>query len=120
MLSPIASGFVGLIVIESTVASDELIAKGVANDATLGGILRWLAGGQRGGFAGGLPEQPRTPNRRRRAVGRSTPWMPRSGLNIGSNGPALVAADCRGLGEQLERATRQLRRRIAQAHADGR
>lgn len=118
MLSPIASGFVGLIVIESTVASDELIAKGVADDATLGGILRWLAGGldggQRGGFAGGLPRQPRTPNRRRRAVAGG------SGLNIGSNGPALVAADCRGLGDQLERATRQLRRRIAQAHSVGR
>jgi hypothetical protein len=111
MLPPTASGLVGLIVIESTVERDDVVARGVtASDATLGEILRWLArglDGERGSFPAAVAN-PRLGTRRptRRA--------------IGSDGPALVAADCRRLGDQLERATRQLRRRIARAHSDGR
>jgi hypothetical protein len=109
MLSPTASGLVGLIVIESTADSDEVVAQGVtANDATLAAILRWLAGGLTVdcGAMQAAAANPRLCVRR---------FALRA---ISFDAPARVAADCRALGDQLERATRQLRRRIARAGAD--
>jgi hypothetical protein len=106
MLPLTANGLVGLVVIESTAESDKVVAQGVtANDATLGSILRWLACG-------------RDDQRATTATATSTLRVGEHRLArraIGSDGPARVSADCRRLGDELERATRQLRRRIAAA-----
>jgi hypothetical protein len=117
MLSQPASGFVGLIVIESSRAPDDVTAGSIGHqDATLGEILRWLARGM----------EDRRPSMSPAAAPVAAAKRPRLSVRrlsrrpLDPEGPARVAADCRGLGAQLERAARQLRQRIATAQSDAR
>lgn len=120
MLLSTATGLIGLIVIESPGAPDEAARGGVVgDDATLAQILKRLARGknqQRGATpaAAGLLETQRTETASRFGVRRIGP---RSLVRMG---PSLVAANCSSLGDQLERAARQLRLTIAAGQAGAR
>ncbi|MEX0676280.1 MAG: hypothetical protein WD063_04355 [Pirellulales bacterium] len=120
MVSKSTSGLVGLIVIESSGTPDDLPALDVANhDATLGQILAWLARGNR--VEGGEVERAagRLGANVAGAISRSSVRRSASRL-FGRDRPPLVAADCRGLGAQLEWAAVQLRRTIAVEGANAR
>jgi hypothetical protein len=109
MLSQPTSGLVGLIVIDASGAHDDVTPGGNGhNDATLGQILRWLACGMDTAACVAVETAPRP------GVHRLTR------RSLGPDRPARVVADCPGLGKQLERAARQLRQRMAMAHADAR
>jgi hypothetical protein len=95
---------VGLIVIESFAEPAERATQtGASDDATLGQVLRRLAreAAAERGPAAVTPSTPRPGAHRF------------SGIAERSNQPVPMAADCRGLGAELEQAARRLRRKIA-------
>jgi hypothetical protein len=120
MLPKSTSGLVGLIVIESFASSGELAAADIANtDATLSQTFNWLSRGNRV-ESGERKTAPRWLGAdaadaiRRFSVRRFASRL------FGRGRPALVAAECRDLGVQLERAARQLRRKIDAARSSPR
>jgi len=115
MLPKNTSGLVGLIVIESFASSGDLAAADMANtDATLDQIFSRLSRGN--GIESGGGE---TAFRRRGATAANA--VPRFSARrfasrwFGPGRPALVAADCRSLRSQLERAALKFRRMIAES-----
>ena len=117
MLPKSTSGPLGLIVIESFVSSGDLAAADIANtDATLDQIFNWLSHGNR-------VESGERKTAPRWLGAHAADAIPRFSVRrvasrlFGRGQVALVAADCRGLGVQLERAARQLRRKLDAARS---
>ena len=117
MLPKSTSGLVGLIVIESSASSGDLAAADIANaDATLKQIFNWLSRGNR-------VESGERKTAPRWLGAHAADAIPRFSVRrvasrlFGRGRPALVAADCRDLGVQLERAARQMRRKIDAARS---